>query len=756
MNEYPVNTKQASPPVANFPQSDFGEEETDLRDTIGFLLENFVAILAVALLVFVSGLAYAFLTTPIYQADSVVQVEQKEGSLKGLSDLSSALLGTSDTPTEAEIAILCSRTLVGKVVEELKLDTIAVPKRFPFIGSAMARRYKGDGPAEPIFGLASYAWGGESIRMESIEVPDELLGKPLTLFAGPDGKYSVFDPDDLPLLEGWVGKPTEGHGVRVFISELEARPGTRFILVKQHRLATVVGLQKSLNIAEKKGRGQGSGIITVTLDGADVQKIVDTVNALVDLYLRQNVERRSEEAAKMLAFLNTEVPRIRTEAQNAEAALTEYRSKTGSLGMTLEGQSFVNSSAQLEQQIAMMRLQKAELEQRFTGNHPSLIAINQKLAQLDAEKKKLTGRIKGLPETELEAIRLERDARVANDVFSLILNKTQELSVTKAGAIGNVRILDHAERPIEPVKPKKLQIAALSLVLGLFLGIGLAFTRRALSKGVEDPDEIERKVGIPVYATVPHSDNQPIVIRGKKGRRKAEPVRFVLAEMAPTDLTIESIRSLRTSLQFALMDAANNVIAITGPSIGIGKSFITVNLAATLAETGKRVLLVDADMRKGHIHEVFGLRRSSGLSNLIAGEVSIEDVTIPEVLKSMDLIPCGLVPPNPSELLMSHRFQELVQQLSARYDMVLIDTPPALAVTDACIVGRLASICFLVVGFNRHHIREIELSQKRLAQSGVRVNGAVFNDMPVGGMGYGYGKYYGYKYYRYHYQYKYK
>ena len=322
LNEYAVNTKQASTPVPNFIQPDFGGDETDLRDTIGFLLENLVAILVIALLVFISGLAYAFLATPIYQADSMVQVEQKEGTFKGLSDLTSALMGTSDTPTEAEIAILGSRNLVGKVVDDLKLDMVAVPKRFPFIGNALARRYKGDGPAEPFLALASYAWGGETIRMESIEVPDELLGQPLTLIAGAEGKYSVFDPDDLPLLEGQVGKPAEGHGARIFLSDLTARAGTQFVLARQRRLKTILDLQQDLNIAEKKARGQGSGIITVTLDGPDVQKIVGTVNALVDQYLRQNVERRSEEAAKMLAFLNTEIPRIRVEAQTAEAALT--------------------------------------------------------------------------------------------------------------------------------------------------------------------------------------------------------------------------------------------------------------------------------------------------------------------------------------------------------------------------------------------------------------------------------------------------
>lgn len=746
--------KQASPATGNFPQSDFAEDETDLRDVIGFLIENLAVILTVTLLVFISGLAYAFLCTPVYRVDSMILLEQKERMIKGFSELTSALLGTGDTSTEAEITILSSRAIVGKVVENLNLDMIVLPKRFPLIGGALARWYKEDRPSAPFMGFVSYAWGGETIRLESIEVPDELFEKPLTLIAGLEGKYSVLDPDDLQLLEGRVGTPAEGHSVRIFVSDLLARPGTQFILLKQRRLKTIQDLQKNLNIVEKKARGQSSGVITVTLDGRDVQRIVDTVNALVDQYIRQNVERRSEEAANMLAFLNTEMPRISTEAQAAEAALTKYRSNTGSLGMTVEAQTCVNAFSQLEQQIALMRLQKTELEQKFTGHHPSIVAVNQKLAQLDAEKKKLTGRIKSLPETELEAFRLERDARVANDIYSLVLNKIQELSVARAGAIGNARILDHAAPPLGPIKPKKPLVAASSLVGGLFLGISFALTRKILFEGVGDPDEVERKVGLPVYAIVPHSDEQPTALRRKKkGRHETAPARFVLAESAPTSLAIESIRSLRASLQFAMLDASSNVIVITGPGPNIGKTFISINLTAILAESGKKVLMIDTDMREGCIHEAFGLPCSSrGLSNLLAGEITIEDATVPEVLRNVDFIPCGRVPPNPSELLTNHRFQELIHILSPKYDMILADTPPALALSDPSIVGSLAGVCFMVVGFKSNCIREIVYAHKRLAQAGVRVNGTVLNNMPVGGLGHGYGKYYyGYKYHRYYY-----
>lgn len=716
---------------------DTDEDEIDLRETIGFLLQNKFIILGIALLIFLSGVAYAFLAAPIYKADALVQIEKSEGPMRALFDIG-VLPDSVDVSANTEIEILCSRSVAGKVVQDLKLDVIAAPIQFPIIGAAIARLHKEDAPSAPFFGLDSFAWGGETICIESLKVPAKLLNHTLLLVTGKGGGFEVFDPDDQLLLQGEVGKPAIGHDVRLFVSRLEARPGTRFSLVRQPRGKAILNLQKAMQVSEK---GRQTGIITVALEGDDPQKTTDIVNAFVENYLRQNVERRSEESQKMLEFLGKQVPRIHNELQIAETALGDYRSKTGTLGMSIEAQAFVNASVEIEQQIAMVRLQEAELEQRFTGSHPTLVAIRGKISQLEAERRKLSGRIKNLPERELEAVRLERDMRVANTVYTQLLNKVQELSVTKAGTIGNVRIIDPAERPSGSVKPRKLLTVVVSLLAGLFMGTGFVYVRRLLWKGVEDPEKVERKLGLPVYGSIPHSKEQATADRVTSRRRNGKKGRFLLAEKFPRDLAIESLRSLRTSLQFAMMDSVNKVIMITGAGLGVGKSFTSVNLAATLAEAGRKVLLMDADMRKGTLHSVFGLDRTGGLSGMISGESSIEKNILSDVYAGMDFIPCGIVPPNPSELLMSDRFLNLVNKLSRLYDIILIDTPPVLAVTDACIVGRAAGVCFMVLGYGDHHIREIELAKKRLMQSGVKVQGVIFNNMPMG-VGYGYGKYY--------------
>ncbi|MCE5333231.1 MAG: polysaccharide biosynthesis tyrosine autokinase [Desulfobacteraceae bacterium] len=714
------------------------ESENFLREKVTFFLQNRLTILAVTLLVFLAGVSYAFLATPIYRSDAIIQVEKREGKLKGISELSD-LLNSSNNSTDAEIAILSSRAVLGQVVKELNLELSATPVRFPVIGGAVSRWYKGEGPAEPFLGLTSYGWGGEQIQLENLVVPKDFLGHPLTLVANANGGYKVFDPDGRLLLEGRVGELAAGNDVKVLVTALAARPGTRFRLARKSQEQAIIRLQKQVRITEKK---RNSGIIGVTLDGSDPKMAAKIINTVIETYVRLDIERRSEESRKMLDFLTAQLPRISGELKSFESELTDYRSNTGSLGITLEGKAFLDVASKLEEQLSLLRLQKAELEQKFTGNHPTLIAVSKKVAELNAERKRLIARIKTLPSTELPAVQLERDSRVANGIYVQLLNRIQELSVAKAGTLGNVHIIDSAESPSQPVKPEKINTAILSLMLGAVLGIGVAFIRRSLVKGIEDPNEIERRLGVPVYCTIPHSEQQ---VRASKNRRRGDSKHDLLSAAYPQDPAIESIRSLRTSLQFALMDAPNNIITITGPSPGIGKSFVSANLTASLAEGGQRILLIDADMRKGHLHDLFGFKRAHGLSELISHEVTLEKAIHKDIMPGMDFIGAGIVPPNPSELLMSDRYRDLISTLSKQYDIVLVDTPPILAVTDASLVARFSGTCFLIIGYGRHQLREIDLALKRLDQAQRKVQGIVVNNFPTR-----YGKYQGY-----HYQYKY-
>ena len=285
-------------------------------------------------------------------------------------------------------------------------------------------------------------------------------------------------------------------------------------------------------------------------------------------------------------------------------------------------------------------------------------------------------------------------------------------------------------------------------MLGLFLSLLVIFVSRKLQSGVEDPDEAERQLGIPVFASVPHSDLQEKL--DKTGKRRGQEG-VLLTQHANEDPAIESLRSLRTTLHFRLIDAPNNILLITGPSPSVGKTFITTNLGAVLALSGKRVVIVDCDLRKGIIHRQLKITRSPGLSELIAETTEISEALHQTYIENLSVIPSGKLPPNPAELLLNKNFSLHLKALSSSFDFVLLDAPPVLAVTDAAILGRQAGTTLVLARAGRHSMHELEQTVKRLQQAGVEVRGMIFNDMALYSSRYSYG--YGYKRYTYQYSY---
>ena len=675
------------------------------------------------------ALAYLSLATPVYVAKSIVQVEQKRRTIAGLDDLS-AVLGESP-PAEPEIEIIRSRTLIGSVIDQLQLDIAAGPRRFPLVGSAMARSYPGPGPA-PALLLRRWAWGGERIRVAAIEVPDDLLDQPLTLTAGEDGRYLLTDEDETFRLEGAAGKAASaGEGqrsVRLAVSELVARPGTQFLLTKRDREHVISALQGQLRIQEK---GKKSGIISIELDGSNPRLVADIVNAVSSAYLRQNVERRSAEAAKTLDFLDTQLPKLRANVDAAEAALNAFRVGTGTVDTSAEAKAMLDRSVALKKEIADAEVRRTELRQAFTESHPNLIAVANKLALLRSEQAELTARMRSVPQAELNSARLGRELKDATDLYVALLNRAQELRVAKSGTIGDVRIIDRAPVADTPSSPKTGAVLVLAIMMGLSLGMAGAILRRAWVKRADTPDDVEAATGLPVYVTVPHSDAQAELVRAtRRTRGAASPL---LAEAAPGDVAIETMRSLRTSLQFALVESRNNVVALTGPAPGTGKSFIALNLAHVLAAAGRQVLLMDCDLRRGHLHRQFGFERKPGLSDVVSGELGLEDAIRNTPLPGLCVLPTGRIPPNPAELLSSQRFETLLAEASARFDLVIADTPPLLAVTDAMLVARFAGVNFLVLRAGMHTGHELALAVKQFTLGGIRLHGTVLNDVRATG-----------------------
>jgi tyrosine-protein kinase Etk/Wzc len=722
------------------------EDEVNLRELYELLYSGRWTILAIALAVLVAGALYCVLVLPTYEANGLVQVEEtsnSSGSMSSLSQISSLLLG-SPVQTEAEIQILQSRLVLDQVIQSLNLEIEAYPKHFPIIGSAIARfNSELDHPAAAPWGLRRWAWGGEQIAVTRFEVPEQLLDLRFTLTATPAG-FALEDPHGDEVLTGTPGQAAQSKDgrIQIFVQKLVAAPGTRFAVIRHAHQTVLTQLQAALSVTEQ---GRQSGVIQLTYRDRNPDRVTAIIDAIENAYLKQNVERQSENAKQSLEFLNRQLPDLKAKLDADQSRLTAYQSQHGAPDVASQTQLLLQQSVDLETQRLQLIQQRDQALQRFTPQHPVIQALNQQIGSVEQAQAKLKQRVSNLPDTQQEILGLLRDVEVDTQLYTAMLNSIQELQVARAGTIGNVRIVDYALKPIEPASPKVPLTLTLALVLGGFLGVVYVFVQRALLRGIDDPTLIERHFGLSVLVSIPYVNEQRKLARTMA---RDEHGSHVLAMVDSNSQAIEALRSLRTSLHFAMLEAPNNIILVTGPAPNIGKSFVAANFGAVLALTGKRVALVDVDMRRGHLNKYFDLKPKPGVSDYVAGDVGLQDLFQPTGVAGLDFIARGSAPPNPAELLMHERLGELLQELSARYDYVLLDSPPLLAVSDAAIVAKLAGTTLLVLKSAEHPLREIEETLKRLANAGVRPRGVLLNQVGARVGSYGYGNY-GYTYYKY-------
>jgi tyrosine-protein kinase Etk/Wzc len=402
----------------------------------------------------------------------------------------------------------------------------------------------------------------------------------------------------------------------------------------------------------------------------------------------------------------------------------------------------------LENNRLQARLKRDEMLQRFKPEHPDVKAINNQIAGIEKAIDDLNKQINQLPEAQRGLLPFERDARVNTALYISLLNNAQELRVAEAGTIGNVRIIDYALRNDKPVAPRKLMVVGISAAVGLMLGVLAAFLAHFLRPAVQRSEQIEQATGLSTYVSVPLSAGGA----GKLGRRGSgkQGASQLLALANPEDPAIESLRSLRTGLAFAMMGAQGKVLAFTGATASVGKTFVSANFAALLASAGQRVVLVGTDLRRPKLRHYFSFdKKTAGLSDVLAGKAELAQALQATELSGLSVLPAGTVPPNPGELLLSDRFGQLLQQLAESYDIIVLDTPPILPVADALAVMGHTSVAFMVARAEQSTVSEMRDAMAKLRHSGVAdpVKGVVFNGVRRNRVGYGssYKYYYSYK-----------
>ena len=706
------------------------DDEMDLGKLIGELIDHRKLIIAITSFCTLISLVYAIFATPIYQANSLIQVEQKQGNAI-LSNLSQ-MLPDSQPQSAPEISLIQSRMILGKTVDDLNLQIMIKQNYFPIFGQGFARLL-GEKPSNI-----------EVTRLYVTNANDDVTQLELKI---KDGEHYQIKYDGA-VFNGRVGELLENKQLAIKVNDISAKPGDTFTIYYFNRLKAIADLLDNLNVSDQ---GKDTGILSISYTGENPQLIKNIVNSISENYLAQNISRQAAQDAKSLDFLNIQLPKVRNDLDIAEYKLNAYRRQSDSVDLTFESKAVPDQIVNVDNQLNELTFRESEISQLYTKEHPTYKALMEKRKTLQEEKLRLNKKVSSMPETQQEILRLSRDVESGRAVYMQLLNRQQELNIAKSSAIGNVRIIDDAVTQLKPVKPKKILVVIIGFILGLSIAIGVVFLRIMLRRGIETPEQLE-EIGINVYASVPVAESLVSNDRSIKNIRKKithKEYTGLLATTNPADLAIEAIRGLRTSLHFAMIEARNNILMISGASPNAGKTFISSNLAAVVAQTGKKVLFIDTDMRKGYVHKVFDVENDNGLSNYLSGKLGLEATLkkIPEA--GFDFISRGVVPPNPTELLMHRRMEEMLKWASQNYDLVILDTPPILAVTDAAIIGHYAGTTLLVARFELNTVKEMDVAFKRFEQSGIVAKGCILNGIVKKAS-----SYYGYGYNHYGYSYK--
>ncbi|EPK7334430.1 polysaccharide biosynthesis tyrosine autokinase [Acinetobacter baumannii] len=714
------------------------EDTIDLKELFFSLIAQWKLIALCVILSVVCALLYLRVTPDTYSVDALVQVEDSKGASAALlGDLSQMI--EQKSPAQAEIEILKSRLVLGSVIKDLHLNI-----QVSSTENTLTHRLLSDADYKTEYTTKSVIFkdGLKSFDIRQFEIPAYYLDKNLLL---------DFDKQSLRLTDpvteeviltvplNQVNHVAGPHGLwKVAIFTKDQFDATYNIKSLSLPIA-VNAISANYAVAE---RGKLTGVLGLNYQGQDKEHITKVLNAILATYSAQNIERRSAESAQTLKFLDEQLPDLKKQLDDAERQFNKFRQQYNTVDVTKESELYLTQSITLETKKAELEQKQAEMAAKYTAEHPAMREINGQLAAINKQIGELNSTLKQLPDVQRQYLQLYREVEVKTQLYTALLNSYQQLRIAKAGEIGNVLIVDTAVEPVEPIKPKKLLVLILSVFVGGFIGALIALLRNMLRTGIKDSGQIENEMDLPVYATVPRSPIQESRIKILK-KKKSIPI---LAVKNSDDIAIESLRSIRTAIHFALANAKNNIIMIAGPSPEVGKSFISTNLATIFAQGNKRVLLIDADMRRGYMHKYFDVDVKPGLSELLSGQADLQKVLHKTQVANLDVITRGKSPTNPSEILSSNQFKELLEQLQSQYDHIIIDTPPVLAVIDGIIISQYTGVNLIVARYAKSQMKELELTVNRFEQAGVKVNGFILNDIQRASAGYGYGYNYAYAY----------
>lgn len=737
------------------------DKNNDLLGLFLVLLRGWKIIALFAILGLIIGVLYVRYENPTFKSDALIQIDETSQNLSGLGTNIAELLPPDDSSVQAQIKLIRSRMVLEPVVDLLHLG---IRLNDPAVNKIdRIRNNQTNVQINTADGVVLETSDGR-VQVSEFNVTEDYLDKPFTLLRTKTGFVLSMGSEEFKGQLNKAHRFTSKSGlIDITVNELPIAEHP-IQITKQSLQITTDSINSALSIVEE---GTKTGMIELSLSGLNQKQVSLILEHIVLSYSAQNQARGSEQTIKTIAFMEKKIPALKQKLKESEAIFNKFRENSGTIDVAQEATILLSENAGLDTQISELKLKRADLTTYYTNEHPLVIQINEQLNVLNARKQQIDNTINKLPEVQREFLTLSEDVNIDREIYLTILKNYEQLKIVKAGEVSDARIIDLPINTNRAIAPKKQLIMMLATLSGALLGTLLVFIMHLLRNVVRDPERIESKTGVPVIATIPRS----AVLSRLSANKKAVP--RILAHVDNSSLSYEAIKSLRTKLILSMPSVISNsqkakVLLFTGESPGVGKSFISANLAEVFAQLNKKVLIIDADMRMGELHKVFGMSQYDGLADYLLlddsslqtnqlskstdaqimndiSDFNIENFIHPSGIEHIDFMPRGKHPSDPESLLISEKFDALLTELKSQYDYIIIDSPPLLAASDAMVLAQHADKVLMVTRYDDSMEKQLIYAITQMYESNIQVDGIILNDVNQGLM----------SKYSYHYRYAY-
>jgi len=734
-----------------YQQPDLQGQEINLRDYWHVVVKYQWMIITLFIVALITTAIATFNMKPVYRATAQVLIDRENPNILSIKEVMSMDAQDLDY-YQTQYKILQSRSLVKAVI-----NTLSLAHHQEFIECSKDKNGQGllasikDSIQKPLAFLMPLSV--DDTKATVILTPEEIRDK----------KESV-------LIDSFLGKLQiepimKSHLVNIsFLAHDPALAARVANTLAEQYIQHNIKLKYDASISASDWLNQNVGDLKKKMeDSEEALHSYKEQNKIVSLEERQNI------IVQKLSELNSAVTEAKTKRISLETLYNQANKFKDNEDALESLPSVMNNALILELKknyIALLGEYNRESKQ-YGVKHPNIIKISSQMQALEkkinSEVQKIVNSIKteyeiavaqegvlieALNQQKEEALDLnkkvikynvlKRDSESNQQMFEVVLNRLKETDLTRGLKNSNVRIIDKAEVPETPIKPNQKLNLLLGAIVGLFAGLGMSFFLEYLDNTIKTPDDVKRYLDLPFLAPVPSLD-----MTETKGIACPE----LITLHKPKSHITEAYKGLRTSILFSFPDNNPKVLLITSATPGEGKTFTSVNLAITMAQAGSKVVMIDCDMRKSRIHRLLNLKNEKGISNLLIGQCRVEDVLQDGPVSNLKIITCGHHPPNPSELLVSANLKKILEELKTRFDHIIIDSPPLVAVTDSVVISRIVDGVALVIHGGVTSKEAVVQGRDLLKNANASLLGVIINNINLGKQGNYHYYYYSSQYY---------